>query len=319
MKETYTIGHLEVETPWANAGGVVKHVHEVASIASTGVGWIEAGSYTLEARLGNEWNEETKAYDKRVYFHNSDTSETYNSLGMPNKGMDVVETEIAEMKKEAQGKPLIVNVAPVTHEPIQESIELVTRAYEAGADAVLLNASCPNVVTQDGSRHEILSNSPEALSLVLEGLQAVTDTHKPIFIRISPTEMRVERVKRVTDVIRASGVISAVFAVNTWPSKGPYSEDGEPIIQVPGNLVGKSGVATASESTVQGAWVKQCLGHSPIDLVSCGGIMTGQDLQQRLAITRATAGAGTTFFYEAKESWEEAVDKLLREFIDAYS
>ncbi len=56
----YRIGHLDnLESPWGNAGGVIKTVEDVAHMAATGVGWIEAGSYTLEARKGNAIDPET--------------------------------------------------------------------------------------------------------------------------------------------------------------------------------------------------------------------------------------------------------------------
>lgn len=44
MKEfNELIGGLEnVESPWGNAGGVVKTIEDVERMARTGVGWIEA-------------------------------------------------------------------------------------------------------------------------------------------------------------------------------------------------------------------------------------------------------------------------------------
>src|SRR5581483_9991877 len=115
MNETIRIGHLEVDSPFANAGGVIKHPGEVEKIARTGVGWIEAGSFTLEPRPGNSPNGET------VYVHDPQTGSSWNSLGMPNKGMDEVEKEIPEMKRiaHAHNKPLVVNVAPVTDKPAE--------------------------------------------------------------------------------------------------------------------------------------------------------------------------------------------------------
>jgi dihydroorotate dehydrogenase len=211
----YMIGHLEVDSPFGNAGGVVKHVEDVEKMAHSGVGWIEAGSYTLEPREGNGSNGEV------VYFHNAETGETFNSLGMPNKGIDEVETEIPAMAEIANGygKPLIVNIAPVSDEPIQESVELTRRAYAAGADAVLLNAGCPNVITQDGGRHEILSHNPDVLEKVLRGLG------RTIFIRTSPMleveGVSLQRAFRVMKVIKDSGVVEAVFTPNTWQDISP--------------------------------------------------------------------------------------------------
>jgi dihydroorotate dehydrogenase (fumarate) len=311
----YSIGHLEVDSPFGNAGGVVKHVEDVEKMAHTGVGWIEAGSYTIEPRIGNGPNGEV------VYHHNPETGETFNSLGMPNKGMDEVETEIPAMADIAHGfgKPLVVNVAPVSEDPATESAELIERAYVAGADAVLLNAGCPNVVTEGGGRHEILSHNVEALEVVLGGLEQVVEKYQPIFIRMSPTL----EVKGLVDgkasvaarVLRASGVVNAVFTPNTWPGHKPLDERNQPILEVPGNVGGKSGPATAKLAAKETYWYSYSLRNSDISVVSSGGITNGEELAKRMGYSEADAGAGTTFFYESGD-WEHDVDKLLWEFQD---
>ncbi|MGI9027963.1 MAG: hypothetical protein ACR2FM_03955 [Candidatus Saccharimonadales bacterium] len=307
----FRIGHLEVDSPYGNAGGVIKGVHELGVMAQTGVGWMEPGSFTLEKRIGNSPDGEV------VYLHDPVTGETYNSLGMPNKGMDVVETEIPEMAviAHAAGKQLVVNVAPVSDNPVAESVELVTRAYEAGADAVLLNAGCPNVVTADGGRHEILSHNAGALLLVLEGLKAVTEKFHPVFIRTSPLDS-ISKVHAIAEAIKASRAVSAVFPPNTWPGHRPLDEAGNPILEIPGGMGGKSGPATSPEAAEQTAWMKYCLFATNIDVVSSGGITTGKELAHRMNVNRASAGAGTTFFYESGD-WKHDVDKLLWEFSES--
>jgi dihydroorotate dehydrogenase (fumarate) len=316
--EEYSIGHLTVDSPFGNAGGVVKRVEDVEKIAHTGVGWIEAGSYTMEPRAGNGANGEI------VYYHNEETGETFNSLGMPNKGIDAVALDIPQMAEIAHGfgKPLVVNVAPVSDEPAGESIELVRRAYEAGADAVLLNAGCPNVVTEDGGRHEILSHNADALGLVLRGLSAqfATDKARPIFIRTSPMfdgkgDMSIHKAFSILHVIRESGIIGAVFTPNTWPGHKPLDNDGRPILEVPGGVGGKSGPATVTSAAAETRATVSFLDSSGIDVVSSGGIVNGKELRYRLDSASAVAGAGTTFFYESGD-WEHDVDKLLWEFQD---
>ncbi len=311
------IGHIQVDSPFANAGGVIKSVEDVEKIAHTGVGWIEAGSFTLEPRAGNSPNGEN------VYHH--ENGETYNSLGMPNRGIDIVETEIPDMVKTAHslGKQLIVNVAPVSEEPVAESVELVSRAYEAGADAVLLNAGCPNVVTPDGGRHEILSTNTMALRLVLAGLQAVAAKYKPIFIRTSPMD-DFENVRRITHEIYGSGVVNAVFTPNTWPGYKPKDHNGEYVLNVPRNVGGLSGPATRSKALQQTIFTDQGLfmaasrsktwHHTKI--VASGGITTGDSLAVSMRSGGAVAGAATTFFYESGD-WSHDVDRLLHDYLKA--
>lgn len=303
------LGHLEVASPFGPAGGVVKSVHEVEKMAKTGVGWIEAGSYTLEPRAGNGANGEV------VYRHDQETGETYNSLGMPNKGMDIVEREIPEMRKiaRARGMPLIINVAPVTDEPDLESMELVSRSYDAGADAVMLNAGCPNVLTQDGGKHERLSYSPAAFLRTLIALKPVVERYKPIMIRVSPQESS-ETAMKIVELIQKSKTTTALSTPNTWEAK-PLKCDGEPLLEVPGGTGGKSGPATADQALEQSRWLASSLAF---DLMSTSGIMNGKELARRRQISRriGIVGAGTTFFYESGD-WKEDVDRLLRQFVDA--
>lgn len=304
------LGHVgEIESPWGNAGGVVKTLEDVEQMAHTGVGWIEAGSYTLEPRLGNAWNPETEQFDRTVYYHNPETGETYNSLGMPNKGMDEVEAEIPEMVRiaDAHNKKLLVNVAPVSDEPVEESIELVRRAYEAGAHGVVLNAGCPNVLTADGGRHELLSRSPQSFFSVIGGL-AIVQT--PIMVRISPQESRANA-KRILMAATTYEHVSAVFDPNTWPGHKPVDGEGNPILDVPGGMGGKSGPAMDHEAAEETAWAVGLVGDS-VDIISSSSIMNAKTLQRRLDLG-AVAGAGTTFFYESRNGWKEDVDRMLQD------
>jgi dihydroorotate dehydrogenase len=301
------IGHLEdIESPWGNAGGVVKTIEDVEQMARTGVGWIEAGSYTLEPRIGNSPNGET------VYHHDAETGETFNSLGMPNKGMDVVQTEIPEMVRiaHAHNKKMVVNVAPVSEYPARESLELVTRAYEAGADAVLLNAGCPNVVTDDGGRHEILSHNPDALWSVLHALEAVRIKFKPVFVRLSPFADLTNINALFEPMLTMSA--SAVFTPNTWGGNKPTNKDGKEILEVPGGMGGKSGPAVAKLAQEQAGVIADWLKDVGIDVVLSSGVIDARGVQRGIDVG-AKAVAGTTFYYESQNGWQEDTGRLLSE------
>lgn len=318
---------MQVDSPWGDGGGVVKTVEDVELMAATGVGWIEAGSYTLEQRFGNDRDQATGEFvldpltgePVKVYYHDSVTGKTINSLGMPNKGMDVVETEIPEMLKTAQarGKELVVNVAPVTDDPVAETQELVERVFEAGAENVLVNAGCPNVVTEDGGRHEILSHNPDALRRVLVGLKEICGKNdRKVFVRLSPYPSR-DKMAAALAAVCQSEVVSAVYTPNTWPGQLLLGEDGKPILGVPGGGGGLSGPAQRYAARQQTSWAHNLLKrrNSRPDIVSSSSIMTGQDLLTRMRLG-AVAGAGTTFYYESSD-WKEDTDRLLHDFARA--
>jgi dihydroorotate dehydrogenase (fumarate) len=308
----YTIGHLEVSSPWGNAGGVVKTPEEVELMAHTGVGWVEAGSYSLEPRTSQHQDGEN------LYRHSDTTGYTFNSLKLPNPGMDVAEKQIPQMRDIAHGlgKKLLINVVPVSSNPIPEAQELSQRAYEAGADGVVLNTGCPTV--KEG-KSEILSYDFRLFKSTVDELRTVAEDHQPIFVKISPqdsySDMR--RLLRLID----REIVSAIIAVNTWPVRFEPNDANNPILQISGGSAGKSGPATAKDAFKQTSWASSAasIGGRKLDIISATGIMTGEELGLRMSLG-AVAGAGTTLYYEsAEEGWSEATDRLLRQYAETSS
>ncbi|MBI2592261.1 hypothetical protein HYW36_02170 [Candidatus Saccharibacteria bacterium] len=328
-EQHWRIGHLEVASPWGNAGGVVKTVGDVERMARTGVGYIEHGSTTIDKRLGNKRDKITGGLiiDPETgepvvdYYHNPETGESFNSLGMPGSGMDVVEKEAPEMVEiaEAYGKKLIMNVAPVTDEPVAETIELVTRAYESGAHGVIVNAGCPNIIIKGAARHEILSHNADACYMVFGGLKVVTAKFPKVYARTSP-QADFQSAKDVYGSIMRSDTVSAIWVPNTWPGHRPMV-NGKPALTIEGNIGGKSGPATAADVEEQLLWALDILKGSGINVVASGaiansealGIKAGEQLKRYMSLG-AVAGAGTTFYYEAQGSWEEETNRLLHDF-----
>jgi dihydroorotate dehydrogenase len=331
----WRIGHLDhLESPFGNAGGVIKRPEDVEAMAKTGVGWAEHGTTTLEKRYGNDKDAEgNQLYAPgtedpvAVWYYDHARGEMWNSLGMPNPGMDQVEQDIPEMNKiaEAYGKEIIYNVAPVTSEPVQEAQELVARAYEAGARAVLLNAGCPNVIVGDGGRKEVLCYNPDMLGRVLRGLRMVgVGTKYPkIFLRTSPYP-NYDNAKMAYRIIESTDVASAVWTPNSWGGlRPPEDENGKLMIQVPGDVAGKTGPATADDAARQAEMAVRIFNGSGIEVVQSGGIANSKEIGvnaakqlKRALDLGAVAGAGTTFFYASESGWRYDVDKTLHEFAD---
>lgn len=321
----WQLGHLNhLGSPWGNAGGVVKSVEDVERMAKTGVGWIEAGSYCMEERFGNDRDKETGEFiidpdtgnPIVVYYHDPGTGESYNSLGMPGKGIDKVEQEIPEMIEIAHRhyKKLIVNVAPVSNDPTTESFELVTRAFEAKADGVILNGGCPNVWDEDGDIHEILSTNPAALARVLLGLRPVVERFMPIYLRLSPLPTY-DQTKTVLRIVEASKAVSVVFIPNSFNQKIPF-KNGKKVLGIEGDTAGKTGPATAEDTYRQAVWAKEILRGSKVGIVRSGGIANweahgikaSEELRRTLSL--GALAAGTTFYYESVD-WPEDTHRLL--------
>lgn len=305
------IGHLDhLESPWGNAGGVAKGLGEVSKLAHTGGGFIEHGSTSLEYRPDHSLNGQI------TYFYNPETGETFNSVRLANHGMDVVERQIPEMNDivKAHGKRIIYNVVPVTDDPINETEELVRRAYGAGAEAVLVDVSCPTVVKNDNIEQSqqslrnlwVLNRTLGKLATIGVGMK-----YPRIFVR-TPPYASYDKAKTAYRIIENSRAVSAVFVSNSWRYH-PLKNNEQHGLKIPeGAGVGLSGPAMAPKAALQTKWAIEIINGSGMDVVSCCGIMAAEEMAKRLKIG-ASACSGTTFFYENKD-WKEGVDKLLYGF-----
>lgn len=298
MAFTGEIGHLTgIESPLLNAGGVVRTVIDVEIMAQTGVGAVEAGSYTIEPRSFPD--------DKpnEVYSHDPSTGETRNNLKMPNQGLDVLITEIPEMVKitHAYNKPLIINVAPVGEDPVAEVLELVSRTYEAGADAVLVNAGCRNVRREDGSQKEMLSDNPRLLRSALRGLLRVVRSHNPVFVRLAPYEEDGHKRLMASQALWTSGTVSAAFVCNSFKTN-----DG---------VGGRSGLIMADASAIETEFMvhyfRDTNRDNNVDVVRSCGVANASELKRSLDLG-AVAGAASTIFNESG-SWKEPANRILSE------
>ncbi|HZP55731.1 MAG TPA: hypothetical protein VFB03_03105 [Candidatus Saccharimonadales bacterium] len=330
-EQTWHIGRMEVASPWGNAGGVVKTVEDVEAMARTGVGWVEAGSYTLEKRYGNKKDPITGELiidpetDEPLvdYCHDPVSGETGNSLGMPNLGRDEVVRQIPEMNRIAasHGKEVVYNVAPVSDDPVSETLELVHSFAAAGARRIILNGACPNVILEGQVRHELLTRNPKMTNLVLRGLRPPVEKYPglDIYLRIAPMDSY-DMAKTVLRGVESAGTVGGIWAPNTWGGYKPI-KDGKPVLTIEGNTGGKSGPAVADQVAKQVEWAVRILNGSKIGVVASSGVANWEAKRIRAAETLkrfmdigAVAGAGTTFYYEIEDGWHEDTHRLLREF-----
>jgi dihydroorotate dehydrogenase len=306
----FKIGHLEVEAPWGNAASVVTNTRDVEIMAKSNIGWVEAGPFTPEPREGNGPSGEKTTY------YDAATGAFHNCKGMPNEGIEtaaqLVIPEMVEIAEE-HGKKLVVNVSPTTPEQAdEESRELVALAYEAGAHGVLLNAGCPSIVREDGSRQENPGCDPQMLGKMMLSLAEVTEKNYPIFLRVPPTENYSEMRSRLRPI--KDSVVSVVFATNTKPLN---EADGQ-YLDVPDETGGMSGPALTEFGRTQLGWALSAARRSGrnIDVVSSIGIHSGEELYKRIR-SGAVGGAGTSAYYIGAEhglGLAEITDKIITQF-----
>lgn len=279
MDLSVNLGGLDLEYPFLNAAGTCKKLEGeegLVELARSETGAITLGSYTVEARGGNEGD---------VYEH--DDVKSLNSLGLPGPSLKDLAERLPEMVSAAheKGKPVIVSAAGFAPKEFAQLIEV---ALEKGADAGEVNLGCPNV-WDGGEQKGIASFSPSAILEILQEVKLAVGSKANIWVKLSPFS-NPEDLKQAAKVLGDSELVKVVVAVNTFPNAFVLDEGGNPWITPGGGLAGMAGPALKPIGLGQ---VKQLRAELPerIQIVGVGGAQSGQDI---LDYKRAGADAVET-------------------------
>lgn len=164
---------VTVYPPITNASGPHSVTYEeLERIARSAAGAIVTKSMTHCPRQGNP--------EPRLRSHLDNEIGSLNSMGLPNLGYQEYAKFIPKLKD--FGKPVIASIAsaPCAHKlpPVEQYREIALAIEKAGADALELNLSCPNLEDVP------ISMDPQSVRAVLH---AVTRAVKiPIGVKLSP-------------------------------------------------------------------------------------------------------------------------------------
>ncbi|MCS7198605.1 MAG: dihydroorotate oxidase [Candidatus Bipolaricaulota bacterium] len=164
---------IRIYPPITNASGPLSVTYEeLERIARSATGAIVTKSMTHCPRQGNP--------EPRLWAHLDGKIGSLNSMGLPNLGYQEYAKLIPKLKE--FGKPVIASIAsaPCAHNlpPVEQYREIAGAIEKAGADALELNLSCPNLEDVP------ISMDPQSVRAVLS---AVTrDVKIPIGVKLSP-------------------------------------------------------------------------------------------------------------------------------------
>lgn len=164
---------IRIYPPITNASGPLSVTYEeLERIARSAAGAIVTKSMTHCPRQGNP--------EPRLRAHLDGELGSLNSMGLPNLGYQEYAKLIPKLKE--FGKPVIASIAsaPCAHNlpPVEQYREIAVAIEKAGADALELNLSCPNLEDVP------ISMDPQSVRAVLS---AVTRAVKiPIGVKLSP-------------------------------------------------------------------------------------------------------------------------------------
>ena len=193
-----SVAGLELRNPIGLAAGFDKTCAHLDSLGRLGFGYVVGGTITRAPRAGNP---------KPRIVRYPERGSMVNAMGLPNPGADRAAANLARNPRTA---PRFVSVAD---EAVPDAVATV-RTLAPHADAIELNASCPNVSWgRDRDNEAHLAELLDAFALT---------TPLPVLVKLPPFDGEVEReVVLALAGIAAEHGAAGITCANTRPHEEP--------------------------------------------------------------------------------------------------
>jgi dihydroorotate dehydrogenase (NAD+) catalytic subunit len=266
---------IELEHPVINASGTydaiaAQAVFGDAVLADFPFSAFVSKTITPEPRAGNA--------PRRIW---ETPSGMLNSIGLPNKGLEGFLAEDLPKLRELP-VPLIVSIMATTREDFARCVERIARRREVAA--IELNISCPNV--HSGL---IVGENPSETEALLEVLRPVTE--KPLIVKLTPNVADAAAVAAGGE----RGGADAISLINTLKGTAVDPATGTPAL---GN--GYGGLSGPAVRPVALEQVRSVRAAVSLPIVGMGGISTGADAAEFLALGASIVAVGTENFRDPR-------------------
>src|ERR1700742_5154177 len=204
-----------------------------------------------------------------------------NSIGLPNKGLEGFLAEDLPQLADLP-VPLIVSIMATTREDFARCVERVAARREVAA--IELNVSCPNV--HSGL---IVGENPSETEALLATLRPLTG--KPLIVKLTPNVADPAAVAQGAE----RGGADAVSLINTLKGTAIDPATGAPAL---GN--GYGGLSGPAVRPVALEQVRAVRARVDLPIIGMGGISTGADAAEFLALGAPVVAVGTERFRDPR-------------------
>lgn len=291
---------IEAEIPFAPAGGAINGPNVDSIIERTRAvlrSPLSISRWASATYNGGEGNEPKYG---RVYYHNSLTGQTVNSLGLPSVDIATMVSVFPELEKEAEdrGKAIIPGISgAVGDQPQYVLPEMAARLVEAGAKRIEVNYSCPNKFDESGKLEATLSHDLETMEEVDDLIIERVGEDIWVVRKIAPLVGNKKALipGTIDFFARRKGRVALSF--NTVGGQIILTEDGEPALDVPGNVGGLSGPATKQ---IGRNMLRVFRANLPerVQIDSPLGVDDGAEVYERVDVMGANFSSGVTVYWE---------------------
>ena len=269
------IAGIKLRNPTLNAAGVLgMSTALLERVYEGGAGAVVTKSLGLRPRSGHK-NPTLIELDVGVL----------NAMGLPNPGVEEFSDSIRKLNEKKI--PVVASFFGASIEEFKEAARLLC---DAGADALELNCSCPNVVEEMG----MLGADPVNTEAVTRAVKSVVDL--PVFVKLSPN---------VTDIVSIAlaaerGGADAITATNTLKGIAVNVDVRRPILT---NITGGISGPALKPVALRCVWDIYKAVHIPI--IGCGGIANWRDAVEYLICGSTVLEIGTAVLNQGTDVYGE--------------
>jgi dihydroorotate dehydrogenase len=258
---------LTFPNPIGLAAGLDKNGDYIDCLAKLGFGFLEIGTITPKPQTGNP---------KPRLFRIPQAQALINRMGFNNNGVEYLHAQLQRIKYRGI---LGINIGKNAATPIEQALDdyiICLRKVYVYASYITINISSPNtpglrkLQNKEYLEQLLMQLKQEQLSLANQH-----DKYVPLVIKIAP-DLIEEEIKTMVDAF-CTYAIDAVIATNTTISRENVA--GMKYGHEQGGLSGKP---LSDKATQVVASLKQHLGSRHIPIIASGGVMSVNDVEQKI-------------------------------------
>ncbi len=287
---------LDFPNPIGLAAGFDKNAEVVSSMLSVGFGFVEVGTVTPEAQIGNP---------KPRVFRLKEDQAIINSLGFNNKGAKIVKKNLLKLKTNFLNNKIIGINLGKNKNTIDSIDDYLIGMEKLGgvASYITINISSPNTI---GLRELQLRGNIEKIikNIIKKREEFESINKKPILIKISP-DLNDDQLRDIA-LISLANNIDGLILTNTTTSRPNYLKSN--YVKSNGGLSGKP-LFTYSTNVLKKMYN---LTNGQIILVGVGGISSGSDCYEKIKSGASLVQLYTALIY----SGPSLVTKIKNELVD---
>jgi dihydroorotate dehydrogenase len=256
--------------PIGLAAGLDKDGQHIDALATLGFGFLEIGTVTPKPQPGNP---------KPRMFRLPQVQGLINRMGFNNDGVDACVARVRQSQFWQDGGIVGLNIGKNASTPIENAASDYVTAMEAvyeTASYITINISSPNTQNLRALQGEdMLRALLASIDVARKRLSDQYGVRKALFLKIAP-DLNGNDIHFISDLLLEFG-IDAIIATNTT-----IARDAVKGLEFGDEAGGLSGAPVREASTKIIQLLRAQLG-SQIPIIGVGGIMSGQDAQEKIA------------------------------------